>query len=181
MKFETYNENNAPEATRSTLAAVKEKYTFLPNLMGALAESKPVLDSYLQLGEKLSESTLTDEEIQVLYLATNYENGCTYCMAAHSTVATMMNMPSHILESLRAGKTLDNPKLDALANFTRSVVDKRGWLDNSDTEKFLAAGYTKANVLDVILGVAHKTISNYVNHINETELDAAFAPQKWSK
>ncbi|MEO0337271.1 MAG: carboxymuconolactone decarboxylase family protein, partial [Pseudomonadota bacterium] len=108
-------------------------------------------------------------------------NNCHYCMAAHSTVAKMVGLPDHILEALRKGGELDDPKLNALATFTRRVVQDRGWVKDEDVQKFLDAGYTQANIYDVILGVAHKTISNYVNHIFQTPVDDAFQPQAWSR
>ena len=181
MNYEIYNETNAPEKSQPMLKAVKEKYSFVPNLMGVLAEAPHVLESYMQLGDQLSQSTFTAEEIQVLYLAVNYEHDCHYCMAAHSTVAMGMKMPAHILEALRTGKDLDSPKLNAVATIARKAVQTRGWLEEGDIQNFLAAGFTKANVLDVILGVAHKTVSNYVNHINVTPVDDAFKSQEWKK
>lgn len=181
MKFEIYKPENAPEKSKPLLEGINKNYGFVPNLMGVLAESTPVLDSYLQLGAQLGKTSLSAQEAQVLYLAANYENDCHYCMAAHSVVAQGVKLPEHIIESLRTGGQLDDQKLDALATFTRKVIQKRGWVEDSDTADFLAAGYTKANILDVILGVAHKTISNYVNHINVTEVDDAFKSQEWKK
>lgn len=182
MKYTVYNQETAPtEEGQKTLAQIKSHYGFLPNLMGVLAESQPVLESYLHLGKQLEKSTLNAQEIQVVYLAANYENDCHYCMAAHSTVAHGMKMPEHFIDVLRTGKDLDDPKLSVLAGFTREVVRQRGWVNEEEIQKFLSGGYTKANVLDVILAVSHKTISNYVNHINETDVDPAFKKYEWSR
>ncbi len=181
MKFTSYNETNAPEDTKGILAAVKGKYGFVPNLMGVLAESKPVIESYIQLSDQVSNAGFDPIETQVMYLAANFENECDYCMAAHSTISKGMNMPEDVLNSLRAGTDISNPKLNALAVFTRSVVSKQGWVSEQDTQKFIDAGFTQKHILGVVLGVAHKTISNYINHINKTEVDSQFAGQIWKK
>ncbi len=181
MKYKIHTETDSSEKSNELLSAVKTKYGFIPNLMGVLAESSPVLESYMELGSQLSKSTLTAEEIQVLYLAANYENDCHYCMAAHSTVASSMKINEDTIKALRSGQDLKDPKLNALAKFTKAVIDKKGWLDEKDLSAFLEVGYTKANILEVILGVAHKTISNYVNHINLTPVDDNFKSQEWSK
>ena len=181
MNAKIYTKDAAPEGSKELLTQVEKAYKFIPHLMGALAESSPVLESYIQLGDQLSKTSLSPKEVQVLYLAINFENECHYCMAAHSTVANMVGLPEHITQALRTGDQLDDPKLNALATFTRKVVQDRGWVKEEDVQEFLNAGYTQANIYDVILGVAHKTISNYVNHIFKTPVDDAFKPQAWSK
>lgn len=181
MKASIYNETTAPKESKELLAGVKSAYGFVPNLLGEMAESAPVLEAYLQLGTQLGKTSLSAQEQQVLYLTANYENNCHYCMAAHSTIAKGIKLPEHILTALREGKQLDDQKLDALSTFTRKVVQERGWVKDEDVQSFLSVGYTQANVLDVVLGVAHKTISNYLNHIFETPVDKAFEAQSWSK
>ena len=180
MQHQIHDEVSSSKESNEMLKAIKGKYGFIPNLMGVLAESAPVLSSYLQLGDNLANSSFSPQEIQVMYLAINYENNCHYCMAAHSTISKAL-LSEDVLESLRSGTSINDPKLNALATFTRKVVDKRGWLDKSDVKSFTDAGYSSANILDVVLGVAHKTISNYVNHIGNTPVDNAFKAQEWSK
>ena len=84
-------------------------------------------------------------------------------------VAKRGKLPEPLLQALHSGSQLEDRKLDALASFTRKVVQERGWVKDSDVQSFLAAGYIKANIFDVILGVAQKTVINYVNHINDIE------------
>ena len=102
-------------------------------------------------------------------------------MAAHTAVAQMSRVAQPVIDALRDGRKLPDAKLEALRQFTLSVVRKRGRVDTTDIERFLAAGYRKTNILDVVLGVGMKTLSNYTNHIADTPLDAAFAPHEWAK
>ena len=91
----------------------------------------------------------------------------------------MQKIPSDIIRALRDGTSIEDAKLEALRTFTSSLVDRQGYAEQSDIDAFLAAGYTKQNVFDVILGVGLKTLSNYTNHIVDTEVDDAFAANVW--
>ncbi|MEL6179709.1 MAG: carboxymuconolactone decarboxylase family protein, partial [Myxococcota bacterium] len=124
---------------------------------------------------------LSPTELQTVLLAVSVDNGCSYCVAAHSTVAQMSNVPDHVVKSLRDNTTIDDPKLEALRLFAKSVVDKRGWLDESDLEAFFAAGYGKQQVLEVITAISLKTLSNYTNHIANTPLDEPFTKNTWKR
>lgn len=180
-RFDFYDETNAPEPARELLAGAKRQFGMVPNLFAGMAESPPVLAAYTSLYEQVGRTTLTPVEQQVLMLAVSFENGCGYCMAAHSAVAKMTEVPGHAVEALRRGASIDDPKLDALATFARGVVAARGWVGDDEVERFTAAGYSRANVLDVMLVVATKTLSNYVNHVLGTEVDDAFAPFAWER
>jgi len=179
--YKIYNELDAPEASKPTLEKIKKGYGFVPNLLGALAESNPALTSYLDLGKKLSESSFTPQEQQLLFLTISYENECSYCMAAHTAGAKRAKLPDEEINSLRLGESLEDSKLNTLANFARLMFQKRGWVDEKDIDDFLNAGYTKANIFDVIIALAMKTLSNYTNHIVDTTLDESISKFKWDQ
>jgi alkylhydroperoxidase family enzyme len=90
-------------------------------------------------------------------------------------------VPDHVVQAIRAGRPIVDYKLEALRRFTAAVVTMRGWPSEADTRGFLDAGYTRAQILEVVLGVGMKTLSNYTNHIADTPLDHAFAKAAWSK
>lgn len=182
MKFEIHSIQTAPEASKPILTEVEKKYRFLPNLFGVFAESPLAANAYLQLSGLIqSQSSLSPQEQQVVMLAVSFENGCDYCMAVHSAVAAMAQTPPDAIQALRDGKFPGDPKLAALTTFARTVVRERGWGSDEVLNAFLTAGYTRAQVLDVIVITALKTISNYTNHVAHTPLDAAFAGQKWTR
>jgi alkylhydroperoxidase family enzyme len=94
-------------------------------------------------------------------------------------VGKMYNVPDSIINNLRDNKSLDDPKLEALRNFTSLMVDKRGWATEQEIDDFLGAGYDQTQILELIVGIAQKTISNYVNHIAKTPLDEQVKPFAW--
>jgi|CXWL01.1.fsa_nt_gi uncharacterized peroxidase-related enzyme len=180
MKFQIHTKDTAPEASRATLDATAKKYGFVPNLYGVLAESPTAVQAYAAINKALEQSALSPVEQQVVTLTVSAANNCTYCMGAHSTVAQMVHMPEQILAELRDQRDLSDTKLNALRLLVVSVLHHRGWVPEADLTQFAAAGYTERHVLDVLTIVALKTLSNYVNHIAHTPLDAQFAAHAWT-
>jgi len=180
-KFTKYTIQTAPADSKPVLESVKAAFGFVPNLQANMAESPELLTGYSTLWDLFSKSTLTPHEQQVVYLTSNFENECHYCMAGHTTLAKMQKMNPAIIEALRAGTVLPDAKLEALHRFATTIVRERGFATDADTDAFLAAGYTRRNALEVVLGVATKVMSNYTNHIAHTELDAFMAGNEWSK
>lgn len=179
--FTTYTLTDAPAASKPILEAVKGAFGFVPNLQANMAESPELLAGYSQLWDLFSKSTLTAHEQQVVYLTSNFENNCHYCMAGHSTLATMIHMDAAVIAALRAGTALPDARLEALHVFTTLVVRDRGFVSDANIAVFLAAGFTRQNVLEVVLGVATKVMSNYTNHLVHTQLDAFMQGNEWTK
>ncbi len=179
-QFPIHDLESAPEGARSALEGAKKNFGFLPNLLGVFAESPAALKGYLGIAGAFGSSSLSPVEQQVVLLAASALNGCTYCVGAHSTLALGVKMPAEVLAALRSGEPLPDAKLQALATFTEQVVELRGWAQDA-LEPFFASGYTRQNVLEVILGVTQKTLSNYTNHLSDTPLDDVFAAQAWQK
>jgi len=179
-QYRVHTAETAPEKSKPILDQVKQKYGFTPNLIGVLAEAPAAAKGYAVVSEAFEGSSLSPVEQQVVLLSVSFENECHYCMAAHSTVAGMVDMPEDVLEALRNGAEIESdPKLETLRATTRKLVEKRGWLEDSDVRAFLDAGYTEGQLLEVLVGIAQKTISNYTNHLAETPVDDQFAGQKW--
>jgi uncharacterized peroxidase-related enzyme len=180
MNFPIHNTTTAPEGSRATLEATAKKYGFVPNLFGVLAESPAAVQAYSAINKALEQSALSPVEQQVVALTVSTTNDCAYCVGAHSTVAQVVRMPEEILAALRDQRPLPDGKLNALRILGLSVIGHRGWVPEQDLEHFVAAGYTQRHVLDVLTIVALKTLSNYVNHIAQTQLDPQFAAQAWN-
>ena len=177
--FTTHTLESASAEGREVLEKVQGKFGFIPNLLANMAEAPVTAKAYLALGDLLGQSSFSPTEEQVVLLTASRYNECTYCIGAHSTIAQMQKVPADVVESIRNDEPISDPKLEALRRFTRRVVDQRGWLSDEELGEFFAAGYERQQVLEVILGVAMKTISNYTNHFADTELDEAFAAQAW--
>lgn len=179
--FDAYTVDTAPADSKPLIEGTKAAFGFVPNLQSFMAESPELLAGYSALWDLFSKSTLTPHEQQVVYLSSNFENDCHYCMAGHSTLAKMIKMDPAVIAALRAGTELPDAKLEALHRFTTIVVRERGFVTDAQVDAFLAAGYTRRNVFEVILGVATKVMSNYTNHIVHTPYDAFMKGNEWTK
>ena len=178
--FKVHTKETAPEKSAELLANAEKAFGFIPNLLGILAESPAALNGYLSAGQIFDQSSFSPTERQVVILSASRFNNCRYCVAAHSVIANLQQVPADVVEAIRNDEPIADSRLEALRLFTTSIVENRGWVSEADTEAFLAAGFTKAQLIEVILGVSFKTLSNYINHIADTPLDEAFAPQKWT-
>lgn len=181
MTYTVHTEETAPEAARPFLDGAKKKFGFVPNLLGTMADAPALLKGYLTLAEIFDSTSFNPTERQIVLLATSHVNGCAYCMAAHTVIAGMQKVPEDVVKSLRDNTPINDPKLEALRIFASEVADKRGYPSEENLKRFLSAGYTKSQVLEVVLGVGFKTLSNYTNHIADTQLDQTFAPVAWSE
>lgn len=177
--FTIHTEETAPEASKPFVKGTVQAFGFLPNLSATFAESPAMIEAYGTLAGIFDKTDLTATEREIVSLTTSRLNGCTYCMAAHTTVSQMRKVPADVIEALRNGTPIVDPKLRALQTFTTRLQETRGHVPNADVEAFLAAGYTKANILDVIVGAGLKTLSNYTNHIAATPVDEAFQSNAW--
>lgn len=181
MKFPIHTLDSAPEDSKAALVHAQETFGFIPNLEGIFAEAPALLKGSMALWDLFATSSLSPIEQQIIYLAVNYENDCAYCMAAHSGLARKVGLSAAEVEALRRGGPLADPKLQALRQFSQRMVQARGWVEDAEIEAFLAAGYGKQQVLEVILGIAIKVMHNYTNHIAKTPLDKQFQPTAWTK
>jgi len=174
MNLEVLNQDNAPEAARELLAKAEKKYGFVPNILGVMANSPALLEAYMAVSQIFEKTSFSAAEKQTVLLAVSTENGCDYCKGAHTAIAKMQKVDEAVLKAINNGEKLPDDKLDALFTFTRTMVEKRGLPSDDDLQAFFDAGYSEAQVQDVIVGIGMKTLSNYNNHIAGTPLDEQF-------
>ena len=179
--YQVHDPATAPEGSREILEGAKENLGFVPNLYAVFAEAPTALAANSKLGDLFGSSSLTPTEQNVVLLAVSAANSCDYCMAAHTAIANMSKMPQDVIEALRTGKPIADPKLQALRVYVQETVELRGWPTEEARKSFSEAGYTRQNALEVVLGVTMKTLSNYTNHLASTPLDAQFEPYAWQK
>ncbi|MEM9252484.1 MAG: carboxymuconolactone decarboxylase family protein [Planctomycetota bacterium] len=178
--FTVHTEASAPAGSKPIIGQVEARFGRLPNLMATLAESPAAIEAYFTLMGIYEKSDLAPTEKQVVLMTNNRLNNCTYCMAAHSAVSKSQGVSDDVIAALRSGATLEDAKLEALRTFTERVFETRGDVSESDIDAFLSAGYTKANILEVVLGTALKVLSNYSNKFTQTPVDGPFQPFAWS-
>jgi len=178
--FTIYTTENAPAGSQELLKTLHDKMGFNVNLFGLMAGSPAALKTYPAISSLFEETTFTPEERQVILLAISVENECKFCVAAHSTIAKgQTNLDSDTVAALRENRDLSDAKLNALAHFTKQVVSTRGTQGKAAIQAFLDAGYSEENVLEVMIGVALKTFTNYINHLIDTPVNEQFAPEAW--
>jgi uncharacterized peroxidase-related enzyme len=167
-------------AVAAALAKVKAQFGTIPNMYARMANVPGLLETYRTGYDAFrQDSGFSPAEQEVVLLAISRANGCSYCVTAHSVVADMAKVPTEVTDALRAGDPLPDARLDALATFTTTMVDKRGLPSRADVEAFLAAGFEERDILQVVLAIAVKTLSNYSNHLFHTPVEPAFAHRAW--
>ncbi len=176
-RFAVHTIESAPAASQPLLEASRKSWGFIPTLHGTLAESPVALEAYTSLYALIgSRSTLSPIEQQVAYQAVNVLHGCEYCTAGHTYLSRSVKMPEDVIAALREARPITtDDKLQALRVFVEAVVMTRGMAGDDAVDAFLAAGYTRAQVLDVVAIIATKTISNYTNHLTHTPLEGFMA------
>ncbi len=173
--------DSAEGTAKTLLAKAKAQAGFVPNMYAGMANSPGLLETYLSGYQRFrDESGFTPVEQEVVLLTISRFHECTYCMAAHSMIADKMSkVPAEILQALRTGGPIPDARLAALSKFTAIMLDQRGNPSPEQFEAFIAAGFSDRDVLEIILAIAVKTISNYSNHVLHTEVDAAFQAYSW--
>lgn len=180
-EFTVYDETNAPEGSQVLLAQSKKAFGMVPGLHAVMAEAPGLLEAYKIVHELFANSSFDKDEVTVVWQTVNVENACHYCVPAHTGIAKSMGVSDAITDALRNETPLPSAKLEALRDFTLSVIRDRGNVDDEKVQAFLDAGFTKRNILEVILGYSQKLMSNYTNHLANTPVDKAFEKFAWEK
>lgn len=171
---------SAPEASRPYLEKAKAKNGFIPNLLGVLANAPTALETYLTVSEINGRSSFTLAERETVQITAAATHGCSFCVAGHTAISYKQgNLAPELVNALRDLAPLPDPRLDALARFTRAVIRSRGNVENHELQVFLAAGYGEQQVIEVILGVALATLCNFSNSLAGTELNPELAAYRW--
>lgn len=148
---------------------------FVPNLYAFFAKNETALSDYLAFQNR--KSTLKAKEKEVINLVTSQINGCRYCQSAHSVLGKMNGFTADQIIELRQGTASFDSKLDALVKFTAAVVENRGRVTEEGKAAFFAAGYTEASLIDVVIVVGDKIISNYIHNLTSFPIDFPLAPE----
>lgn len=177
--YTLHTEETAPDGSKSLLANSKAAYGMIPGLHAVMAEAPGLLEAYKTVGELFTNSSFDNDEITVIWQTINVENACHYCVPAHTGIAKSMGVDDAISNALRDKTSLPTPRLEALRDFTLSVIQDRGNVEDAKVQAFLDAGFSKKNILEVILGYSQKIMSNYTNHLAKTPVDKAFQKFEW--
>ncbi|MEZ8104712.1 carboxymuconolactone decarboxylase family protein [Vibrio clamense] len=179
--FKFHTVETAPEKSKSMLEGAVKQMGSIPGLYAVMAESPETLKAYQQLHQQFTNTSFDAEELTVVWQTINVEHECKFCVPAHTAIAHSMKVDPALTEALRNQEAMPTEKLQALHDFTLSVVRERGNVSDEEMNAFFAAGYGQQQVLEVILGLSQKVISNYVNHVAKTPVDPMFEQFAWTK
>ena len=176
-----HNIETAPEGSKELLEQSNKANGMIPGLHGVLAGAPGILEAYQTIHKLFTNSSFDKEELTVVWQTINVEHACHYCVPAHTGIAKMMKVDDDITDALRNETPLESSKLEALRKMTLTIVRNRGHVNSEDLQALYAAGYGERQVLEIILGLSQKVISNYTNHIANTPVDAPFQKFAWEK
>lgn len=179
--FTLHDETTAPDESKPLLANSKKAYGMIPGLHAVMAEAPGLLEAYQTVHQLFVNSSFDKDELTVVWQTVNVENACHYCVPAHTGIAKSMGVDDAITDALRNETPLPNARLEALRDFTLTVVRDRGNVDDDAVQSFLDAGFTKRQILEVILGYSQKVMSNYTNHLADTPVDKPFQKFEWQQ
>lgn len=165
--FTFYTMKNAPQPVQEIFSGIQQTYGFIPNLFAYMAEAPTTLKAYLALNALVSETSLSAAQQQVALLAVSVENECDFCTAAHHAMGKMNKANEETLTSAIAQTEINDPQDRALVTFAQAITKSRGNPSEAEIDAFLNAGFTKQQILEVILIVSIKTLSNYINHLTK--------------
>ena len=173
-KFEVPTREQVSPENQAIFDNLNSKLGFVPNIYATYAFSKDALARYLAFAG--GKTSLNNKEKEAVNLIVSQVNGCTYCLAAHTAIGKMNGFSDEQILELRKGSASFDPKLDALVKLAENITENRGSLDDNVLNVFMGAGYDKGNLVDVILAVGEKTITNYLHKVTNVPVDFPEAP-----
>lgn len=179
--FPLHDEATAPPEAKPHLAETARAFGMIPNLERVMAAAPALLGGYNRLEALFGETSLSPVEREVVLQTANFENECNYCVPWHTKLARAAGMAPADVEALRQGRALADPRLEALRLLTQALIRTRGKVAKADLDAFFAAGWSGRQALEVVLGIAVKTMSNYTNSIAGTPLDKEVRALAWKK
>jgi AhpD family alkylhydroperoxidase len=178
-RFPIHTLDTAPDASRPLLVGLERAVGMIPNLAAGMAESPTLLAGFLAARETYQRGTLSGSEIQMLSLVAAYENECAWCMAFHSRMAEREGASAGVIDALRRGQPLVDARFGPLTDFGRAMIRGRGRVAEAELERFLAAGYSRAQALEVVLGMSFSLMANYAGHLVDPPLDQPLSAYAW--
>ncbi|MBB5518573.1 carboxymuconolactone decarboxylase family protein [Amphiplicatus metriothermophilus] len=163
------DEKAAPKAAE-LFGAIKERLGVVPNVYRVLANEPAALAAALAFNEALAKGSFDAKTREAIALATAGANGCDYCASAHTAIAKGLKVDDGEIEKRLQGRS-DDPKVQAILAFATAVIDKRGWATDADLKAARDAGLTDGEIVETVVNVVANILTNYINHVAETDID----------
>jgi AhpD family alkylhydroperoxidase len=181
QSFPIYTIESAPEQSKPALQNLQAAFGMIPNIAGAIATSPVLINSLVGLFQQVHGGSFTEAQIQTLLLTNAVTNACSWAVAFHTALALREGLDQADVDAIREGHAPKDRQHAALSNLARTLIEKRGHLDDKDIDKFIDAGFSKDLLLEVIAVVAASTITNYTGSVAKPPVEAPFRAYLWRK
>ena len=178
--FPVHTIESAPEHSKPALRQLQSAFGMIPNIAGAVATSPALINSLVALFGNVHGSSFTEAQVQIVLLTDAVTNGSTWAVAFHTALALKEGLDPADVEAIREARLPKDRKLAALSALARTMIEKRGRLDDDDVDRFIVAGFGRDHVLEVIAVVAASTITNYTGSVTKTPLEAMLQAHAWA-
>lgn len=179
-RFSIYTIESAPEGSKPSLREVQKRFGGIPNLAGAMALSPVLIQAFVPIFDQVHGGSFTEQQIQTVLLTDAVTNVSTWAVALHTALGLKAGLSAADVEAIRAGRLPPDKKLAALSTLARTLIEKRGKLDDRDIGRFLEAGFSKELLLEVITIVAASTITNYTGSVTQPPLEDWLQAHAWN-
>jgi alkylhydroperoxidase family enzyme len=179
--FPVYTMDSAPEGSKPALGQLQAAFGMIPNIAGAMATSPVLINSLVGLFGNVHGGSFTEAQIQTVLLTDAVTNASTWAVAFHTALALKEGIDPADVEAIREGRPPKDVQLAALSTLAKTMIEKRGRLDDEEVEQFISAGFGKELALEVIAIVAASTITNYTASITKPPLEAPFQAHAWAR
>jgi alkylhydroperoxidase family enzyme len=178
--YPVHSINSAPERSKAALSNLQSAFGFVPNIAGAMANSPVLVNSLLDLFQRVHGGSFSEAQIQVLLLTNAVTNASPWAVAFHSFLALEQGIAPADVEAIRHGGAPKDAKLAALSTLAKTLIEKRGRLDGKDLDAFIEAGFSSELALEVVAVVAASTITNYTGSVTNPPVEAPFQAHLWA-
>ena len=179
--FPVHSIESAPEGSKPALKQLQSAFGMIPNLIGAMSTSPILTNSLVGLFGNVHGGSFTEAQIQTVLLTDAVTNASTWAVAFHTALALKEGIDPADVEAIREGRPPKDAQLAALSTLAKTMIEKRGRLDDEEVEQFISAGFGKELVLEVIAIVAASTITNYTASITKPPLETPFQAHAWAR
>jgi len=177
--FPIFTLDSAPEQSKPALNGLAQAFGMVPNIAGAMAGSPKLINGLVGVFQQVHGGSFTEAQIQTLLLTNAVTNGATWAVAFHSFLALKEGLSEADVAAIRERHLPQDGKLAALSRLARTLIEKRGRIDDQDLALFTEAGFDQALVLEVVLVVAASTMTNYAASVTQPPLENLFQPYAW--
>ena len=178
-RFPTYTIESAPAESMPVLQQLQQAFGLIPNIAARMARSPVLINGFIGLFERVHASSFTEPQIQTLLLTNAVTNASVWAVAFHTALALKEGVHAADVDSIRRGVLPVDRELAALSALARTLTEKRGHLSESDQTRFLEAGFSAEQILEVVAVVAASTITNYTGSVTQPQLETQFEEFVW--